>query len=334
MNLHNIYSIINTNYPPELYPSAEPYRLEKWKIKEMLNIFIDKVNGIFKAQRIEVVIVALDRIKVDNRFQSRVEINKETVTRYKDSFINGAMFPPVDIGIIDGYREETITSDGYSLGGNSPSSSASYYLLDGFHRYYAKKKLPLWNQYILAVVHRGISEADAKMLSIINNRKQGLSYTRQDKAKILDIYMETKRYLDLDGHIKSFRHIARELQIISEPTIRRRITKYYPEIAEQIKAAYFGTTAYIEQEGEASETDEAETAAEIEAKEAEQSAKQAAKAFDKALSTLSQRVEDAADNAAALRYESALLALLNDSRKRWGRAEIERTEEYRDEEDF
>ena len=330
MNLHDIYSIINTNYPPELYPSAEPYRLEKWKIKEMLNIFIDKVNGIFKEQRIEVVIVALDRIKVDNRFQSRVEINKETVTRYKDSFINGAMFPPVDIGIIDGYREETAISDGYSLGGNSPSSSTSYYLLDGFHRYYAKKKLPLWNQYILAVVHRGISEADAKMLSIINNRKQGLSYTRQDKAKILDIYMETKRYLDLDGHIKSFRHIAREFQIISEPTIRRRITKYYPDIAEQIKAAYFGTTADTEQEDEAAEAVEADN----EAEETKRGASKAEEALNRALSTLSKRAEVIADRNAAMRYESSLLALLNDSRKRWGRTEIERAEEYREEEDF
>lgn len=334
MNLHDIYSIINTNYPPELYPSAEPYRLEKWKIKEMLNIFIDKVNGLFKEQGIEVVIVALDRIKVDNHFQSRVEINKETVTRYKDSFINGAMFPPVDIGIIDGYREETATSDGYSLDGNSPSSSASYYLLDGFHRYYAKKKLPLWNQYILAVVHRGISEADAVTLSIKNNRTNGLGYTNKDKAKVLDTYISMKQYIDMDGRIKSYRKIATDLQIIAKSTIEYRIKKYYPDIAEQIKAAYFGTTADTEQEGEAAEAVEAETAAEIEAKEAEQSAKQAAKAFDKALSTLSQRVEDAADNATALRYESSLLALLNDSRKRWGRTEIERAEEYREEEDF
>ena len=334
MDLSNIYSIIKANYPPELYPSAEPYRLEKWKIKEMLNIFIDKVNGIFKEQGIEVVIVALDRIKVDNRFQSRVEINKETVIRYKDSFANGAMFPPVDIGTIDGYREETITSDSYSLDGNSPSSSTSYYLLDGFHRYYAKKKLPLWNQYILAVVHRGISEADAVTLSIKNNRTNGLGYTNKDKAKVLDTYISMKQYIDMDGRIKSFRCIAKDLLIISEGTIRNRLKRYYPDIAEQIKAAYFGTTADIEHEGEAAETDEAETAAEIEAKEAEQSAKKDAKAFDKALSTLSQRVEAAADNAAALRYESALLALQNASRKRWGRTEIERAEEYREEEDF
>lgn len=334
MNLHDIYSIINTNYPPELYPSAEPYRLGVWKIKEMLNTFIDKVNGILKTQGIKVVIVALDRIKVDNRFQSRVEINKETVTRYRDSFTNGAMFPPVDIGTIDGYKEETITSDCYSLDGNSTSSSPSYYLLDGFHRYYAKKKLPLWNQYILAVVHRGISESDAVTLSIKNNRTNGLGYTNKDKAKVLDTYISMKQYIDMEGRIKSYRKIATDLQIIAKSTIEYRIKRYYPDIAEQIKVAYFGTTADIEQEGGASETAEAETAAEIEAKEAEQGAKKAAKAFDKALSALSQRVEYAANNAVALRYESALLALLNDSRKRWGRTEIERAEEYREEEDF
>lgn len=325
MNLHDIYSIINANYPPELYPSAEPYRLGEWKIKEILNIFIDKVNGILKTQGIEVVIVALDRIKVDNRFQSRVEINKETVTRYKDSFTNGAMFPPVDIGTIDGYKEETIASDCYSLNGNSPSSSPSYYLLDGFHRYYAKKKLPLWKQYILAVVHRDISEADAVTLSIKNNRTNGLGYTNKDKAKVLDTYIGMKQYIDMDGRIKSYRKIATDLQIIAKSTIEYRIKKYYPDIAEQIKAAYFGTTADIEQEGEAAGTDEA---AEIEAKEAEQSAKKAAKALDKALSTLSQRVEVTADNAVALRYESALLALLNASRRKWGRKEIEITGDY------
>lgn len=328
MNLHNIYSIINANYPPELYPPAEPYRLGEWKIKEMLNTFIDKVNGILKTQGIEVVIVALDRIKIDNRFQSRVEINKKTVARYRDSFTNGALFPPVDIGTIDGYKEETIASDCYSLDGNSPSSSPSYYLLDGFHRYYAKKKLPLWKQYILAVVHRDISEADAVTLSIKNNRTNGLGYTNKDKAKVLDTYIGMKQYIDMDGRIKSYRKIATDLQIIAKSTIEYRIKKYYPDIAEQIKAAYFGTTADIEQEGGASETDEAETAAEIEAKEAEQSAKKAAKALDKALSTLSQRVEVTADNAVALRYESALLALLNASRRKWGRKEIEITGDY------
>ena len=332
MDLSNIYSIINTNYPSELCPSSLPYRLEEWKIKDMLNTFIDKVNGIFKSEGIYAVLIALDRIKIDNRFQSRIEMDEETIHRYKDSFINGAMFPPVDIGTIDGYKEEKATSDAYSIDCNPPSSSTDYYLLDGFHRYYAKQKLPLWNRYILAVVHRGISEADAVMLSIKNNRTNGLSYTQKDKAKVLDTYISMKQYKDMDGRIKSFRRIAKDLLIISEGTIRNRLKRYYPDIAEQIKAAYFGTTADTEQEGEAAEIDEAETATEIEAQGTEQSAKKAAKALDKALSMLSQRAEAINDSATALRYESSLLVLLNASRKKWGREEIGNAEDY--EEDF
>ena len=320
MDLDKIYSIIGENYPTELYPSAEPYRLGEWKIKAVLNTFIDKVNGIFKTRGMEVVIIALDRIIVDNRFQSRVEMNGETILRYKDSYNNGAKMPPIDIGTIREYKGGAASAPA--------STDTMYYLLDGFHRYAAKKEMPIWNHFILAAVRYDIPEADAKTLSIINNRKQGLGYTKQDKAKILDIYIETKKYLKLDGSIKSFRHIARELQIISEPTIRRRITKYYPDIAEQIKAAYFGTTADTEQEDEAAEAVEADN----EAEETKRGASKAEKALNRALSTLSKRAEVIADRNAAMRYERSLLALLNASRKKWGRAEIESAEDY--EEDF
>lgn len=329
MDLHKIYSIIEANYPSELYPSAEPYRLDARKIKGMLDTFINKVNGIFKTQGIDVVIVRLDRIKVDYHFQSRIEMNEETINRYKDSYANGAMFPPVDIGTIDGYREERTTSDDYSLDYNSPSSSPSYYLLDGFHRYSAKKRLPLWNRYILAVVHRGIPEADAVMLSIKNNRINGLGYTNKDKAKVLDTYISMKQYIDMDGHIKSFRRIAKDLLIISERTVRDRIKKHYPTIAEQIKAAYFGTTADTEQKDESAEIDEAET---NEATGTKSSLSEAEKALNRALSTLSKRAEVIADRNAAMHYERSLLALLNASRKKWGLQAIERAEDY--EEDF
>ena len=47
---------------------------------------------------------------------------------------------------------------------------------------------------------------------------------------------------------------------------------------------------------------------------------------------LSKRAEAVNDPATALRYERSLLALLNASRKKWGREKIDITEDY--EEDF
>jgi len=105
----------------------------------------------------------LDVIRIDGDTQPREELDQEMVAEYAELMRDGVQFPPV-VTFFDG---------------------SNYWLVDGFHRYFAHLKLGKAG--INADVVAGTLR-DAKLFSYKANKTHGLRPTMEDKRKgVLDM---------------------------------------------------------------------------------------------------------------------------------------------------
>lgn len=100
----------------------------------------------------------LNLLVLDERLQSRVEINEEMVAEYAHDMEQGDQFPPV-----------TVHFDGIQ-----------YYLSDGFHRYHAARRIEKAS--IVANIIHGTFR-DAQLYATSVNAKHGMRRTNADKRK-------------------------------------------------------------------------------------------------------------------------------------------------------
>jgi len=138
-------------------------------------------------------------VRIDGETQPRTAINPGIVQEYAEAMQAGAEFPPV-----------TVVHDG-----------ATYWLVDGFHRFFAHRRLN--RTQIKAEVVAGELK-DARWLSVAANKAHGLRRTNEDKAKAVI------RALKLRWEISNpaiAEHVG-----VSEAMVRR-----YREILEQQRAA-------------------------------------------------------------------------------------------------
>ncbi len=111
----------------------------------------------------------LDRIRIDGGTQPRVAIDEQVVADYAEQYSTGVDLLPV-----------TVFFDG-----------TSYWLADGFHRYWANKRIDC--KYIFAEVHPG-SQRDAILYSVGANATHGLRRTNADKRKAVLIMLEDEEW--------------------------------------------------------------------------------------------------------------------------------------------
>ena len=104
-------------------------------------------------------IIKLSDIVIDAGTQQRVSPTDSVIDDYAESIKCGSKFPPI-----------TVFSNG-----------VEYYLVDGFHRYFANKRAGGIDE-IEAEVHEG-SKRDAILYSASVNGTHGLRLTNQDKRK-------------------------------------------------------------------------------------------------------------------------------------------------------
>jgi len=102
--------------------------------------------------------LSLKQIRTDGGTQIRAEINEAVVKEYSQALKNEEKFPPVQV-FFDG---------------------ATYWLADGFHRYWAHKEAEIAN--IQASITDG-SQRDAIMCATAANCGHGLQRTNGDKRK-------------------------------------------------------------------------------------------------------------------------------------------------------
>lgn len=284
-----INEIVKRYYPRELLSSKGASVLDGESVSALLRRFVDEANGDLDRLGDERRLYLLKDIQIDEpRFQSRNDISGEAVETYAQSYENGADMPPVDIALLDDGR---------------------LYLIDGFHRCRARMRMGAAWGFIDAVLHRNLSEADARFFSIKENMKNGLPLrSRRDREKAFAIYVETGRCRYPNGMLKSYREIAEELTFLGKDTARRYMSSLFPEIARQLSNRYG--------EPEAGPLEDSSSKTEL-------PEKSTAPALLKSLKRTGERAAAIATDESALLYERQLLALLNASRARWRRGVIE-----------
>ena len=102
--------------------------------------------------------LSLDKITIDAGTQARASLKKDTIAGYAEDMKNGAEFPPC-----------LLYHDG-----------EKYYLVDGFHRYFAAKKIKA-PSILVTTVPGTLKEAIEKSWGV--NDKHGLPRSREDKRK-------------------------------------------------------------------------------------------------------------------------------------------------------
>lgn len=113
--------------------------------------------------------IKLDEIRIDGGTQIRVNISQETVYKYKENMEDGDQFPPVEV-VYDG---------------------ASYWLIDGFHRYHAMK---LIGYRTVEVLYRPGTLREARILALAMNSKHGLPRTNADKRNAVEKALEMEEF--------------------------------------------------------------------------------------------------------------------------------------------
>lgn len=128
-------------------------------------------------------LINLSDIKLNKQTQSRMAINQDVVNDYCDSMLDGAEFPSIKL-FFDGI---------------------DYYLVDGYHRYFASKKAGL--KEMSAQVMNG-SLRDAILYAVGVNGDHGLQRSHEDKRKAVMTLLD-----DLEWSEWSDREIARKCNV-------------------------------------------------------------------------------------------------------------------------
>lgn len=132
----------------------------------------------------------IDQIRLDGNTQPRVELDEFLIAEYKEAYLAGAVFPPLDV-MFDG---------------------ASYWLYDGFHRRWGAERAGLDS--VPCRILQGTRE-DAQWASYQQNQTHGLRRSRADKENAI------KRALrHPDGRGMSDANLARYLGV-SDKTVAK-----------------------------------------------------------------------------------------------------------------
>lgn len=108
--------------------------------------------------------IALSKIRIDGGTQARVELNQETVAEYAEAYRSCAAMPPV-----------VLFYDG-----------TTYWLADGFHRYFGAKQAGL--EEIWEEITPG-TQRDAVLFSLAANARHGLRRSNADKRKAVSVLL-------------------------------------------------------------------------------------------------------------------------------------------------
>ena len=134
------------------------------------------------------MLINIEKLTIDAGTQSREAISEEAIARYAEDMKNGDPFPPIRV-ITDGVKS---------------------YLVDGFHRYFAVKKLGKTS--IEAEVTSGTLR-DAILASCKANKSHGLRRTNADKRKAVITMID-----DFEWGMWSDSEIARQCDV-SQPFV-------------------------------------------------------------------------------------------------------------------
>jgi hypothetical protein len=157
---------------------------------------------VMRSMTTETQTLKLEQIRIDGGTQPRVAIDEQVVADYSELYGSGFNLPPV-----------TVFYDG-----------VNYWLADGFHRYWANKKIDC--EYVFADIRQG-TQRDAILYSVGANATHGLRRTNADKLKAVLTMLEDEEWSQY-----SDREIAKQCQV-SQPTVTRHRTSLIHCISEE-----------------------------------------------------------------------------------------------------
>jgi len=146
--------------------------------------------------------IGLSRVNISGNTQPRAMIDEQVVAEYADLYREGVELPPV-----------TVFFDG-----------VAYWLADGFHRYWARKRLE--HDDIQADVHEGTLR-DAILYSVGANAAHGLRRTNTDKRKAVLTLLEDDEWSAWSDH-----EIARRCGV-NQSTVTRTRSSLMQSISER-----------------------------------------------------------------------------------------------------
>ena len=114
-------------------------------------------------------------IRIDGGTQSREKMNEFTITDYTEAYLNGAVFPPLEV-FYDGI---------------------DYYLVDGFHRYFMYQRANVKEAEVKIL--KGTLR-DAQFYSLGVNDDHGLRRSNADKRKAVRIALDDLEWQDLSDN--------------------------------------------------------------------------------------------------------------------------------------
>jgi len=153
----------------------------------------------------------INKIKLNKQTQSRVTIDKDVVAYYAEAMAEGTIFPPVEV-FYDGM---------------------DYYLVDGYHRYFASKKSGVND--IEVKIHNG-SLRDAVLYAVGVNNNHGLRRTAEDRRKAVMTILDDLEWTEWSDRViakhcnmssMTVGRIRKSLQL--EQTEKKYITKHGSE---------------------------------------------------------------------------------------------------------
>ena len=158
--------------------------------------------------------------------QSRAAMSPKKVADYQQAYNNGAEFPPLLVA-------KQIHNNG----------AASYRLLDGWHRVQALENngASLTAKVKVRVIEVSIDTTlhELRFLGISENIKNGLGLATKDKRLMFVSYIKGR--CNREGiRYKSYREIAKELNLIPHQTIARWMKSNFPAIARLMSKEYGG----------------------------------------------------------------------------------------------
>jgi hypothetical protein len=156
----------------------------------------------------------LSQLRIDGGTQPRAKINNRTVTEYAEALREGVKFPPVVVF----------------------HDSATYWLADGFHRYFAHKQAGL--NKIAADVRQGTLR-DAILYAVGANADHGLRRSNADKRKAVTTMLTNELVAkDDNGNPWSDRAIAKQCGVHhnSVEHTRGSLAKFASENAQRRRA--------------------------------------------------------------------------------------------------
>jgi len=155
--------------------------------------------------------IALNQIRIDGGTQSRIELNQDIVAEYAEAYRSGAQMPPV-----------VIFYDG-----------ASFWLADGFHRFFGAKHAGLLE---IVEERKPGTQREAMLYSLSANAKHGLRRSNADKRKAVQTLLADPEWSTWpQGKIADACGVSREY-------VNRVAADLPPVIDHKVVVTHNGTT--------------------------------------------------------------------------------------------